>query len=72
MIEMQIESVLTGQQIQTSQQEETVAVDSSCWRGWLDSKAIFCLRDQRAYLRCSQEPQVWVQMVKHIVEPDDS
>lgn len=61
---MQIESVLTGQQIQMSQQEETVAVNSSCWRGWLDSNDNFSLRDQRAHLSFSQEPQVWVQMVK--------
>lgn len=61
---MQIESVLIGQQIQMSQQEETVAVDSSCWRGWLDSKDNLSLRDQRAHLSYSQEPQVWVQMVK--------
>lgn len=72
MIEMQIESVLIGQQIQMNQQEETVAVDLSCWRGWLNSKDNLSPRDQRAYLSCSQEPQVWVQMVKHIVEPDDS
>lgn len=46
LIEMQTESILIGQQMQTSQKEEAVAVDSGCRRGRLDSKPSPSCRDK--------------------------